>query len=569
MDMQAKLEAWKEKKRKREEEEAAKKSQPSTFKRTAAPATSKLRAPGVQARVAGTTKSVTAVKPSPTMIGSRTKIPTRAVAAARTRADGRQTNFRPTRTTASYTSAAAGSTSTDTAMVPTHGTRSNDSPQSKRDSLDSASTSSPLSSHESSEAGESSNVPTFSGDRIGGPLRILQKKSLSNEALLDMSHDSPPRLPRRVSLGDPPSSAAKEPKEDRRASYEMTPTKRRSSLSSGPLRVLANRPESDSDDDDKLPAMPEERRTSTLSTLRTRTSTSRLSTSRSFRNSLEPVDKTSHKLTRDDFKNTDKKLGFGKFGYVYLAKQKTMSEKEIALKVLTKSNMDEVGIRSLKMEVEIQSRLKHPHILRLYRYFHEDTLAYLVLEYAPHGTLQKQLEDQPGGYFPEERASAFIHQVVTALQYLHARHVIHRDIKPENLLLGLHDEVKVADFGLAIHVPPPNTRRRHFCGTPEYMSPEIILEQDYSCEVDIWSLGIVAYELLVGRTPFRGEDVFKNIQMWFEQKMQAPELLVPGLAECSHISENAKAFVQGLLSPAPSRWSLEEALQHDWLAAFR
>ncbi|RHY33050.1 hypothetical protein DYB32_001931, partial [Aphanomyces invadans] len=151
------------------------------------------------------------------------------------------------------------------------------------------------------------------------------------------------------------------------------------------------------------------------------------------------------------------------------------------------------------------SRLKHPHILRLYRYFHEDSLAYLVLEYAPHGSLQKLLSDQAQGYFEEAKAASFVLQIVSAVQYLHARHVMHRDIKPENLLLGTHEKIKVADFGLAIHAPPPNVKRRHFCGTPEYMSPEIIDDQEYSVEVDVWSVGIVAYELLVGHTPFRGE----------------------------------------------------------------
>ncbi|KAG9401311.1 hypothetical protein AC1031_009172 [Aphanomyces cochlioides] len=268
---------------------------------------------------------------------------------------------------------------------------------------------------------------TASMTNLGAPLRILNRKRTSNEVLLD-KFDSPTQPPRRVSMGDPPSTA-KKTKENRRASYEVTPSKRRSSLSSGPLRVLANQSESDSDDD-IMPDQPTDRRTSsTLQALRVRTSTSRLSTS-SLRTSIEPVerDKTA-KWSRDDFKSIEKKLGFGKFGYVYLTKQKTVAEKEVALKVLTKNNMDEVRVRGLKMEVEIQSRLKHPHILRLYRYFHEEALAYLVLEYAPHGTLQKLLEEQSEGYFPEDKAAKFVAQVAKALQYLHARHVIHRDIK--------------------------------------------------------------------------------------------------------------------------------------------
>ncbi|RHZ01697.1 hypothetical protein DYB31_015482, partial [Aphanomyces astaci] len=166
------------------------------------------------------------------------------------------------------------------------------------------------------------------------------------------------------------------------------------------------------------------------------------------------------------------------------------------------------------------SRLKHPHILRLYRYFHEDSLAYLVLEYAPHGSLQRLLSDQPRGYFAEAVAVAFVHQVVRAVQYLHARHVIHRDIKVRALYTYLFI---LADFGLAIHAPPPNRKRRHFCGTPEYMSPEIVDHQEYSVEVDV-------------------------------------------LDECDHVSPMAKQFVHGLLAPAATRWSLDQAMQHPWLA---
>ncbi|RHY60914.1 hypothetical protein DYB30_002354 [Aphanomyces astaci] len=280
--------------------------------------------------------------------------------------------------------------------------------------------------------------------------------------------------------------------------------------------LLANKPpdSSDDEDDDVLSSsIPEDRELPqhhARGQLRRKSSSSRLSVSRApFRTSLDPsVEEQNHdksrysvtyvtvaptqlltvraKFTLDDFKYTDKKLGFGKFGYVYLAKQRTAAETEVALKVQ-------------------QQPFFHPHILRLYRYFHEDSLAYLVLEYAPHGSLQRLLSDQPRGYFAEAVAVAFVLQVVRAVQYLHARHVIHRDIKPENLLLGTLDTIKVADFGLAIHAPPPNRKRRHFCGTPEYMSPEIVDHQEYSVEVDVWSVGIVAYELLVGHTPFRGD----------------------------------------------------------------
>ncbi|RHY11785.1 hypothetical protein DYB36_004193, partial [Aphanomyces astaci] len=348
---------------------------------------------------------------------------------------------------------------------------------------------------------------------------------------------------------------------------------------------LANKPpdSSDDEDDDVLSSsIPEDRelpQQHARGQLRRKSSSSRLSVSRApFRTSLDPsVEEQNHdksrytKFTLDDFKYTDKKLGFGKFGYVYLAKQRTAAETEVALKVQ-------------------QQPFFHPHILRLYRYFHEDSLAYLVLEYAPHGSLQRLLSDQPRGYFAEAVAVAFVHQVVRAVQYLHARHVIHRDIKPENLLLGTLDTIKVADFGLAIHAPPPNRKRRHFCGTPEYMSPEIVDHQEYSVEVDVWSVGIVAYELLVGHTPFRGDVRSLRVYLLYRPHVACRNVdartsfttskhgtlksskiqtwLCQGnvLDECDHVSPMAKQFVHGLLAPAATRWSLDQAMQHPWLA---
>ncbi|ETW10513.1 AUR protein kinase [Aphanomyces invadans] len=631
MDMHAKLEEWRERKRKREEEKCAMKivaTRASTVKKVIV---SKLRAPSTFITApfqAKSTRPLPYDKPQAS-INAGTRIQAQG---ALHRHASRDVNSKSGRV---QQSALKASLRQIHPSISSH-ERKQSSPSSTRDESDSSeeSASPPTANHESVEVSSNSRLGSLGGS-VDAPRRVLNKKRLSygevhgvteptksldttsaklaprsnsvpalteppratghgvsstkrlsSEAILDAlaKQDSPTRVLRRVSL-DAPASTVKKPREDRRASYDVTPSKdhRRLSVASGggPLRVLAktasdsNDSEDDDDDDILGTRIPEEKELHAK--LRRNASSSRLSLSRvSKRNSLEGTSRgdschiKTHgqrtKMSLEDFKYTDKKLGFGKFGYVYLAKQKTVAEKEVALKVLTKTNMDEVGVRGLKMEVEIQSRLKHPHILRLYRYFHEDSLAYLVLEYAPHGSLQKLLSDQAQGYFEEAKAASFVLQIVSAVQYLHARHVMHRDIKPENLLLGSHETIKVADFGLAIHAPPPNVKRRHFCGTPEYMSPEIIDDQEYSVEVDVWSVGIVAYELLVGHTPFRGEDTFHNIKTWYTQKLQRPELCVPGLDDCGHVSPLAKEFLHGLLAPAPSRWSLDQARRHPWLA---
>lgn len=163
-------------------------------------------------------------------------------------------------------------------------------------------------------------------------------------------------------------------------------------------------------------------------------------------------------------------LGRGKFGNVYLAREKD-TKFVVALKVLFKKQiqLDKVE-HQVRREIEIQSHLRHPNILRLYGYFHDATRIYLILEYAPEGTLYKELNSQPNKRFNENRTAVYILALADALSYLHERDVIHRDIKPENLLLGHRGVLKIADFGWSVH--EPNSSRTTLCGTVDYLPPE-------------------------------------------------------------------------------------------------
>uniref|UniRef100_A0A182SKA8 Aurora kinase n=1 Tax=Anopheles maculatus TaxID=74869 RepID=A0A182SKA8_9DIPT len=192
-------------------------------------------------------------------------------------------------------------------------------------------------------------------------------------------------------------------------------------------------------------------------------------------------------------------LGRGKFGNVYLAREKE-TKFVIALKVLFKKQVHAQGIEhQVRREIEIQSHLRHPNILRMYGYFHDESRIYLILEYAPGGTLFKEQQQQPGKRFPEKRCAIYVYSLVSALIYLHERNVIHRDIKPENLLLGHGGELKIADFGWSVH--EPTSSRTTLCGTLDYLSPEMVQGQPHTKTVDLWSLGVLAYELLCGKAP--------------------------------------------------------------------
>lgn len=168
----------------------------------------------------------------------------------------------------------------------------------------------------------------------------------------------------------------------------------------------------------------------------------------------------------------------GKFGNVYLAREKD-TKFVVALKVLFKKQIHRDNVEhQVRREIEIQSHLRHPNILRLYGYFHDASRIYLILEYAPEGALYKELQDQPNKRFDEQRTATYILSLADALIYLHERDVIHRDIKPENLLLGHKGVLKIADFGWSVH--EPNSSRTTLCGTVDYLPPESEDNNQYS-----------------------------------------------------------------------------------------
>ncbi|XP_060060364.1 aurora kinase B isoform X3 [Erinaceus europaeus] len=169
---------------------------------------------------------------------------------------------------------------------------------------------------------------------------------------------------------------------------------------------------------------------------------------------MENSSGTSNRLIRsftiNDFE-IGRPLGKGKFGNVYLAREKK-SQFIVALKVLFKSQIEKEGVEhQLRREIEIQAHLQHPNILRLYNYFYDRQRIYLILEYAPRGELYKEL--QRCRTFDEQRTATIMEELADALMYCHGKKVIHRDIKPENLLLGLQGELKIADFGWSVHAP--------------------------------------------------------------------------------------------------------------------
>lgn len=167
-------------------------------------------------------------------------------------------------------------------------------------------------------------------------------------------------------------------------------------------------------------------------------------------------------------------------------------------------------------EINIHRRLVHENIVRLYSYYEDDTHFYLIMDYVNKGTLYQMIKINNG--LEEHLAFRYFIQVVCAVSFLHENNLIHRDLKPENLLLDETDCIKLCDFGWCVELKVGN--RVTFCGTFEYMAPELIKELPYNHAVDVWSLGVLLYELIHGYSPFRSKDnsesedysqIFRNI----------------------------------------------------------
>ncbi|KAG8936296.1 spindle assembly checkpoint kinase [Tulasnella sp. 418] len=251
-------------------------------------------------------------------------------------------------------------------------------------------------------------------------------------------------------------------------------------------------------------------------------------------------------------------LGKGKFGRVYMVRTKCPPKFILALKCLYKAEIVHNRVeKQLRREIEIQQNLRHPNVLRLYGFFHDEKRVFLMLEFAAKGELYKQLHKQ--GSFSDRRSSRYIDQMTDALSYLHRKHVIHRDIKPENILIGLNGELKIGDFGWSVHAP--GNRRNTLCGTPDYLPPEMVEGKEHNEKVDHWALGVLAYEFLCGSPPF--EDPKGRSATY--QRIARVQYSFP-----SHVSLEAKDFIAKLLQYEPERrLPLSLAGKHPWIVKYR
>jgi len=248
----------------------------------------------------------------------------------------------------------------------------------------------------------------------------------------------------------------------------------------------------------------------------------------------------------------------GKGGFAKCYEFTCLDTKRIsAAKVVIKSSLVKSRAKQkLISEIKIHKSLRHPNVVSFEHYFEDSENVYIILEMCHNQSLNELLKRRKR--LTEVETLCFTAQIIKALKYLHSHRVIHRDLKLGNLFLTDKMEVKVGDFGLATKLEFEGERKRTVCGTPNYIAPEILDgKQGHSYEVDIWSLGVIIYTLIIGKPPFETQDVkttYKRIKM---NAYSFPEGAV--------ISEAAKNLITEILNSNPlARPGLDQILAHDF-----
>ncbi|CAD7937135.1 unnamed protein product [Amoebophrya sp. A120] len=246
-------------------------------------------------------------------------------------------------------------------------------------------------------------------------------------------------------------------------------------------------------------------------------------------------------------------VGEGCFGKVFKGRRK-YSGQIVGLKFISKRGKSDKDLRNLRSEISILKRLEHPNIICLFDSFETTTDFCLVTEFA-HGELFDVFQDDKN--LPEPEVQAIAVQLIQALHYLHSHRIIHRDMKPQNVLVGPNEQIKLCDFGFARAMSCNTVVLTSIKGTPLYMAPELVQELPYNHTADLWSVGVILFELFVGTPPFYANSLYSLIHLIVKDTVSYP----------SNMGAHFKDFLQGLLRKDPQqRLSWPGLLHHPFVA---
>lgn len=245
-------------------------------------------------------------------------------------------------------------------------------------------------------------------------------------------------------------------------------------------------------------------------------------------------------------------IGKGSFSRIFKALD-SRTNKIVAVKCVKLKKLTPQCKKLLISEISLLKSINHPNIIKCLDHFITDKMIYIILEYCPKGDLSQFLQNN---HLEENEVKMYFLQLIESVKYLRDNKIMHRDIKPTNILMSSDNELKLSDFGLAKRYQKPSLLSETICGSPLYMAPELLFEKQYTNTCDVWSLGIVLYEMLFKNVPFEANTL--------------PELknkLIHNSLEITNISENCKDLLKRLLEKDDRRRiSWEELFNHEWLS---
>lgn len=248
-----------------------------------------------------------------------------------------------------------------------------------------------------------------------------------------------------------------------------------------------------------------------------------------------------------------KEIGRGSTSTVYLAQNWERTE-SFAVKCISKTSLKKVSaLKNLQNEISIMRKIKHPNLAKLHEVYENEEQVYLVMEYLPYGNLLKRVSNNET--IKEEKCARFMKSLLETLNYLHANNIVHRDLKLENILMTdeLTMEFKIIDFGLAYNSQSFEKRK---CGSPGYVAPEMLRDEEYNSKIDIFSTGVILYILLHGEHPFEAGDMNKILKKNLECKYRVNK----------KISSQVTEFLNIAMEPFPEqRPSALQLLEHPWI----
>ncbi|XP_026733497.1 ribosomal protein S6 kinase 2 beta isoform X2 [Trichoplusia ni] len=256
-----------------------------------------------------------------------------------------------------------------------------------------------------------------------------------------------------------------------------------------------------------------------------------------------------------------KVLGEGSFGKVFLVRKVTGADSGTlyAMKVLKKATLKVRDRERTKMERNILVEMGHPFIVKLHYAFQTAGKLYLILDFLRGGDLFSRLSKEV--MFTEEDVKFYLAELALALEHVHKLGIIYRDLKPENILLDADGHIALTDFGLS-KLPPTSDKAYSFCGTVEYMAPEVVNRRGHTFAADWWSFGVLMFEMLTGNLPFHGSTRHETMTQILKAKLGMP----------SNLSEEAQSLLRALFKRNPQNRlgaganGIEDIKKHEFFA---